>query len=97
MATTNSTDLLVRLQLAGCKYGDLALEYVNDLKFGRKCATKHQWELFLLNVYLEILECHEIDNENSCFTDEEIQSIFNKISELTDICFKPIGFSYKPR
>ncbi len=96
MATINSTDLIVRLQLSGCKYGVLAKEYINDLKYGRKCATKHQWELFLLNVYLEILECHDLDNENSCFTDEEIQNIFDKISTLTGICFRPLGYSYKP-
>lgn len=91
----NSTDLVIRLQLSGCKYGELALEYINDLKYGRKCATKHQWELFLLNVYLEILECHDLDSENTCFTEDEIKEIFNKISKLTDICFRPLGYTYR--
>lgn len=91
----NSTDFLVRMQLIGCKYGTLANTWVNDLKFGRKCAIKNKWNLFLLNMYLEILECHELNNEDSCFTDDEIKDIFDNISELTGLCFQPYGFTYR--
>lgn len=52
-------DLLVRLQLAGCKYSDLAQRFNKDLLYGRKCVTENRTDLFLLNVYLEMLECYK--------------------------------------
>lgn len=96
MADITTQDLDVRLQLSGCAYGTLANSYVNHLKHGHSCITGEKWSLFLLNVYLEILECHELANDNSCFTDDEIKVIFDNISLLTGVCFKPLGYTYTP-
>ena len=92
----NETDLIVRLQLIGCKYGSMFNTQVNDLKWGRKCAKKNLWNLFILNMYLEILECHELDNDDSCFTQAQIDVIFDNISLITGLCFKPYGYTYAP-
>jgi hypothetical protein len=54
-------DLDVRLQLTGCKYGELANRYANDLKYGKKCATTNGRDLALLNAYIEIMECYNTD------------------------------------
>lgn len=56
----NQVDLIVRLQLAGCKYSELANTYANNLKYGMKCSKKNLQNLFLLNSLLEILECYTI-------------------------------------
>ena len=53
-------DLDVRLQLAGCKYSDLAQRFNKDLLYGRKCVTENRTDLMLLNVYLEMLECYKV-------------------------------------
>lgn len=53
-------DLNVRLQLAGCKFSDLAQRFNKDLLYGRKCVTENRTDLMLLNVYLEMLECYRI-------------------------------------
>lgn len=53
-------DLNVRLQLAGCKYSDLAQRFNKDLLYGRKCVTENRTDLMLLNVYLEMLECYKV-------------------------------------
>lgn len=53
-------DLDVRLQLAGCKFSDLAQRFNKDLLYGRKCVTENRTDLMLLNVYLEMLECVKI-------------------------------------
>lgn len=61
MASINQQDLNVRLQLAGCKYSDLAQRFNKDLLYGRKCVTENRTDLMLLNVYLEMLECYKVD------------------------------------
>ena len=61
MASINQQDLNVRLQLAGCKFSDLAQRFNKDLLYGRKCVTENRTDLMLLNVYLEILECYKLD------------------------------------
>lgn len=87
-------DLDVRLQLIGQKYSGLANIFANDLKWGRKNA-KHEWkELILLDVYISILENYDINSSSNCFTEDELLLIFDKISKLTKICFKPLGFTY---
>lgn len=56
----NQTDLNVRLQLAGCKFSDLAQRFNKDLLYGRKCVTENRTDLMLLNIYLEMLECYKV-------------------------------------
>lgn len=58
MTNLNLTDLLVRLQLSGCKYGELANRFADDLKYGKKCAHTNMRNLLLLNAYIELLECY---------------------------------------
>lgn len=53
-------DLDVRLQLTGCKYGELANRYANDLKYGKKCANTNGRNLALLNAYLELMGCYNV-------------------------------------
>lgn len=53
-------DLDVRLQLTGCKYGELANRYANDLKYGKKCANTNGRNLALLNAYLELMGCYKV-------------------------------------
>lgn len=63
--TISLTDITVRRQLAGCEYGELALELANDLRYGRKCATKHLNNLLLLNAYIELLELYTPEYDKS--------------------------------
>ena len=53
-------DLDVRLQLTGCKFGQLTNEFADNLKYGRKCIVENQRNLVLLNAYLELLECYKV-------------------------------------
>lgn len=53
-------DLDVRLQLTGCKFGQLTNEFADNLKYGRKCIIENQRNLVLLNAYLELLECYKV-------------------------------------
>lgn len=60
MANLNSTDLLVRVQLIGCKLSVLSKKFADDLKYGKKCTPKDRETLLLLNIYLEILQCYNV-------------------------------------
>jgi hypothetical protein len=53
-------DLDVRMQLTGCKFGQLTNEFADNLKYGRKCIVENQKNLVLLNAYLELLECYKV-------------------------------------
>jgi len=53
-------DLDVRMQLTGCKFGQLTNEFADNLKYGRKCIVENQRNLVLLNAYLELLECYKV-------------------------------------
>lgn len=61
MATLTQQDIDVYLQLTGCKYSELAYNYANDLRYGRKCAVKNLNNLSILNNYIELLECYSIE------------------------------------
>jgi len=87
-------DILVRLQLTNQKYSILANNYVNALKWGNKKAKTSWKELIVLDVYMNIIENYNLDSDNNCITEDELKIIFDKISKLTNICFKPFGFSY---
>ena len=94
MSSITQQDINVRLQLSGCAFSDLALRFNNDLRYGRKCVTKNRIDLMLLNIYIEMLECYNIDSTSNCLTEDEIQLVIEKISTLTGVCFMPIGFTY---
>jgi len=92
MSSPSELDITVRMQLAGEKFSEMMNTYANDLKWGRKCNSFE--DLFLLNAYLELVECYDIDSENNCITEEELNKIFDNISKLTNIRFRPYGYSY---
>ena len=71
--------------------------YGNDLmlkkKLGDNC-KESECKLKLLGIYAEILSCYKdpcstIDYE--CYTEIELQNIFNIITKLTGYCFPPTG------
>ena len=78
-----------------CEFAKLINTFADDLKYGRKCAKKKKWELFLFMMYLDILYCHDIDGLNNCYTEDELKELFENISNFTKLCFQPYGFSYK--
>lgn len=91
----NQQDLTVRLQLTSCKCSELTNSFVNNLKWGKKCAKTEWKELILLNAYISLLEDYNIDDEtNNCITEDELSIIVDNISKLTKICFKPEGYNY---
>jgi len=66
-------DLLVRLQLIGQKYSNLTNTFVNDLKWGKKCAKTEWKQLILLSVYISLLEDYNIEETNNCITETQLQ------------------------
>ena len=94
MATLSQQDLDVRLQLIGCEYGTLTTTFANNLKWGRKCAKKDWKNLILLSVYISLLEDYHVGLTTNCITETQLQTMLDKISKLTKICFRPIGFTY---
>lgn len=65
MSYLNQIDLNVRLQLAGCKYSELANSYATNLKYRMKCAPDNLRRLLLLNHLIEVLECYKIGSATS--------------------------------
>jgi hypothetical protein len=61
MSAVSQQDLNVRLQLTGCAYSKLANEFANNLKYGRKCAIDNEKTLLLLNAYIELMECYQLE------------------------------------
>jgi hypothetical protein len=92
----NETDLDVRLQLTGCKFGSMVNDYVNKLKWGSNCTFKDKINLFLIANYLKIAGNYEIGNENNCFTEDELKDIFEQVTIITGLCFQPYGYTYQP-
>lgn len=60
MKLLSQQDLDVRMQLTGCKYGELVNTYVTNLKWGRKNACDNIKDLLLLNAYIELMECYNV-------------------------------------
>ncbi len=94
MLVLNQTDLDVRLQIAGCKYAEIANAYANTLKYGLKCSSDNLNKLLLLNGYIEILENYIVGSDKNCISEVEIQLICDNISKLIDYCFQWINFPY---
>ena len=94
MSTLSQTDLTVRLQLIGQEYSSLCNTYVNDLKWGKKCAKTEWKKLILLSSYISLLEDYNVGEDDNCITETQLQTMLDNTSKLIKICFKPIGFSY---
>lgn len=91
----NQQDIDVRLQLTSCKTSVLTNTFVNNLKWGKKCAKTEWKELIILNAYISLLEDYNVDNTDSnCITEDQLDIILDNISKLTSICFKPEGYTY---
>lgn len=94
MADISHTDLIVRLQILGCEYSELTSIFANNLKWGRKCAKTEWKNLILLSVYISILEDYHVNSTINCLTEDQLSTMLDKASKLTNICFKPYGFTY---
>ncbi len=90
----NEQDITVRLQLTACKCSELTNTFVNNLKYGRKCAQTEWKNLILLNAYISLLEDYDVDSDTNCITEDQLNIMLDNISILTKICFKPEGFNY---
>ncbi len=99
MSSLSSLDLQVRLQLSGQKYSEILSKYIDGLKYGKRDNILLQTKLTLLGIYIELLQTYSVDEcnydqTNNCLTEEDAQLLANKISQLTNICFQPLGFKY---
>ncbi len=96
----SSIDINTYLQLSGIEYSNILDKYIDSLRWSRKDAEELQEKLFLLNVYIRILENYKpgclngVIETNNCQTEEQIINIIEKISKLTGICFQSPGFQY---
>ncbi len=90
----NLVDLTTRLQLLGQKYADLTNTFCNNLKWGKQCAKAEWKELILLSVYIELLEKYDLDSDNNCITEDQLDTLFDVVSKLIKVTFKPASFSY---
>ena len=90
----NQTDLDVRMQLTGCKFGEMVSNYVNKLKNGSNCTFKDKVNLFLIGSYLEIASGYDVNSENNCYSEDELKELWEQVSIITGLCFEPYGYSY---
>ena len=94
MSTLSQLDLGVRLQLAGEGYSNILSKYIDNLKYG-KVNKSIETQLFILDIYISILLDYQVCGEEvNCITEDQAQLICDKISQLIDICFQPIGYKY---
>ncbi len=99
MQTLSSLDLLVRIQLSGQKYSEILNNYIDSLRFGKKNNIILETKLILLGTYVELLQSYSVNEcgynqTNNCLTEQQAQSICDKISQLTNLYFQPLGFKY---
>lgn len=77
-------------------------KFVNYYHYGTiikaDCLIKHQY----ITALLEAVECYTPitltteDGVNNCLTEAKLTTIFNKVEEITGLCFLPIGTTYNP-
>lgn len=83
-------DITYRILLIVQKISELGNIYANDLKLGKSCEIKDRNRLILLEVYLELIRCIDAYNESdNCYTDKELEILFDRISVEYNICFNP--------
>jgi len=96
MTVISSTDLLVRLQRLGCCIGTKTDKLATQLSLTGQCSKQQFQTLRLLIKYAEILESFIVDNEElNCISEVEMNQIFEQISKICNISFKPLGYVYK--
>lgn len=95
------TDLDERLQTAKCCAGSLTYKTDKEFRYGMKCAKFNLEKLFLLEMWIKILECYTPLDENdpdetlNCITEEQAQYLFEQISKTCKACFKAINYTYE--
>lgn len=99
MATLSSQDISVRLQLSAQAYSGILSDYMDALRFGKKNANIYESKLYLIGIYISLLQNYTpcecgLDCTNNCITEEQAQSVSDKLAKLTGVCFQPIGFNY---
>tara|TARA_R110000868_G_C10605816_1_gene740938 strand:+ start:187 stop:492 length:306 start_codon:yes stop_codon:yes gene_type:complete len=94
------SDLNERLQKAYICAGNLAYNTSKEYRYGIKCADKHLEDMFLLTVFIKILQCYipitaltENDNLN-CITEKQAIYLFEQISEICNMSFDTINTTY---
>lgn len=99
MRYLNETDIQARVTLLACYVGNLGKKVKEDFENGLNCANNNLNTLKIINSYLDIIlkyipiDENTIENPN-CITEEEAQHIFDILSNLTNIKFKPINTTY---
>jgi len=95
-----SNDLLVRrVYMADWICSQLS-KFVNHFNYGvivqKDCLIKHQYMVALL----EAVECYTPitlaaeDGVNNCLKEAQLDTIFNKVEEITGLCFLAKGTTY---
>lgn len=94
-------DIDERLQQAYCCAGSLGFKISKEFRLGMKCAKSNLEKLFLLTVFIEILECYTPVNQVTpdetinCITEEKAQYLFEQISKTCKTCFGAINKTYE--
>jgi len=98
--TTN--DLLVRRVYMASWVCDQLSKFVNYYNYGeivsKECLIKHQYIVALL----EAVSCYTPitlttqDGVNNCLTEAKLDTIFDKVEDVTGLCFLAKGTTYDP-
>ena len=101
MATyLTQTDLDERLETAYCCAGSLAYRVDKEFRYGMKCAKSNLEKLFLLTVWIKILQCYtpldpdDVDETENCITEEQAQYLFEQISKTCKACYEAVNYTY---
>jgi len=97
-----SDDLLVRRTGMADWICSQLKKFVNYYHYGSTieadCLIKHQY----ITALLEVVECYTPitataeDGVNNCMTEAKLTTLFDKVEEITGLCFLPIGTTYNP-
>lgn len=97
-----SNDLLVRRVYMADWICKQLSKFVNYFNYGelisKKCLIQHQYMVALL----EAVECYtpitlvDQDGVNNCLKESQLDTIFNKVEEITGLCFLAKGTTYNP-
>lgn len=97
-----SDDLLVRRVYMADWICNQLTKFVNYFNYGviikKDCLIKHQYMVALL----EAIECYtpitlvDQDGVDNCLKEAQLDTIFNKVEEITGLCFLAKGTTYNP-
>lgn len=94
MSYFNNQDILVRSQLISSKIGELGTDYTNKLKLGIRCINDCKTDILILSSVLELLSCYKTTLTDNCYTEDDLITLLDNISDKYDITFQPPGFEY---